>query len=103
MEAPFIQEVVYDTASQDLFLRWEPRSNTTKYNFLISTCGDSMLMETSVNYPCSVSRLSGIDFTEYELLLVAVQSCEADNKCGVDLPAGVSEKNIVAISMQVSQ
>ena len=60
-------------------------------------------MKTTVNSTCSVSPLSGVNFTEYGLLLVAVKSCVTDNECGVDLPAGVSEKNIVAISMQVSQ
>ena len=60
-----------------------------------------MLMNTTVNSSCSVSQLSGVNLTEYGLLLVAVQSCVTDDVCGVDLPAGVSEKNIVAISMQV--
>ena len=94
---------MYDTGSQDLVLRWDPKSDITNYNIQISTCGDSMLMEALLSSSCSVSQLSGVNLTEYGLLLVEVQSCVTVSECGVDLPGGVSEKNIVAISMQASQ
>ena len=102
VEGPFIQEVVYNTTSQDVVLRWKPKSNIIKYSIQISTCDDSLLMNTTVNSSCSVFQLSGVNFTKYGLLLVAVQSCVTDDVCGVDLPAGVSEKNIIALSMQVN-
>ena len=51
-------------------------------------------MDTSVNSFCSVSQPSGVNFTEYGFLLVAVQSC-TDNGYGV--PAGADMKNVVAI------
>ena len=64
------------------------------YSIQMFTCGNSMLMDTSINSSCSVSQLSEVNFTEYEFLLVAVQSC-TDNGCGV--PAGVERRNVVAI------
>ena len=96
VEGPFIQEVVYDEISQDLFLRWDPRPNITKYNIQISTCGDSMMRNTSVNSSCSVSQLSGVNFIEYGVLLVAVQSCVTNDLCGVKQP--LAEKNVVALN-----
>ena len=53
-----------------------------------------MLMDIPVNSACSVFQLSGVNFTEYGFVLVAVQSC-TDNGCGVS--AGVELKNVVAI------
>ena len=95
-EGPIIQQVVYDETSQHLFLRWEPRPNITKYNIQTSTCDDSMLMTTTVDSSCSVFQLTGVNFTEYGFLLVAVQSCVTNDVCG--LRPGLREKNIVALN-----
>ena len=91
---PFILEVAYNETSPDLLIRWRPETNITMYSIQIFTCNNSMLMDTPVNSFCSVSQLSGVNFTAFGLLLVAVQSC-SDNGCGV--PAGVEMKNVVAI------
>ena len=99
-DGPFIQEVVYNETSQDLFLRWNQRPNITKYNIQISTCDNSMLMNTTVDSSCSVSQLSGVNFTEYGLLQVAVQSCVTNNVCG--LRPGLREKNIVALNFYMT-
>ena len=95
-EGPIIQQVVYNETSQDLFLQWKTRPNITKYNIQISTCGNSLLMNTRVDSPCSVSQLSGVNFTEYGFLLVAVQSCVTNDVCG--LHPGLREKNIFALN-----
>ena len=79
---PFVLEVSYNGTSPDLLLHWKPQADFTMYNIQLLTCGDSMLMNTTVNSSCSASRLSGINFTEYGLLLVAVRSCGM-NGCGV--------------------
>ena len=97
LEGPFIHQVVYNKASQHLFLQWDPTSNITKYNIQIFTCsrGDSMLMNITINTSCSVFQLSGVNFTKYGLLLIAVKSCVTDDECGiVDLP----EKNVVLLN-----
>ena len=94
VEGPFfIQEVVYDEISQDIFLRWDPQPNITKYNIQIFTCDNFVLRNTTVNSSSSVSQLSGVNFTKYGFLLVAVQSCVKD-KCGTNKP----KKNVVALN-----
>ena len=94
VEGPFIQQVEYNKTFRVLRLRWDPRSNIAKYNIRLFTCGDSMLLAAPVSASCSVSQLSGVNFPEYGLLLVEVQSCETDDKCGTNNPA----KNIVALN-----
>ena len=91
---PFILEVAYNNTSLDLVVRWRPQPNITMHSVQIFTCGNSMLMDFPVNSTCSVFQLSGVNFTEYGFVLVAVQSC-TDNGCGVS--AGVEMKNVVAI------
>ena len=90
---PFILEVAYNETSLDLFIRWEQQSNVTMHSLQLFTCNDSMLMETAVSSSCSVFQLSGVDLTEYGLLLIAIQNCPV-NGCA---PAGVNMKNVVAI------
>ena len=55
-----------------------------------------MLMTTTVDSSCSVFQLTGVNFTEYGFLLVAVQSCVTNDVCG--LRPGLREKNIVALN-----
>ena len=99
-EGPIIQQVVYNETSQDLFLRWAPRPSVKKYNIQISTCDNSLLMNTTVDSSCSVSQLSGVNFSEYGFLLVAVQSCITNDVCG--LRPGLREKNIVALNFSTT-
>ena len=95
-EGPIIQQVVYNETSQGLFLRWDQRPNITKYNIQISTCDNSLLMNTAVDPSCSVSQLSEFSFTKDRILLVAVQSCVTNDVCG--LRPGLREKNTVALN-----
>lgn len=92
ISGPYILDVDFNGTSQDLQLQWEPQLNVSMYNIQLFTCNSTMLVETPVNATCSSSQLSGVSFTEYDLLLLSVQ------KCVMSVCGGSEDAHVVAVN-----